>query len=248
VTRDPEPPRPRLAVSVVVPFYEAERYLDETLSSIEDQTWPPDELVLVDDGSTDGGPAIAAAHRATSSTGSTGSTIGRVQIVTQANRGIGAARNAGLAAATGDLVAFCDADDLWMPTKMAVQVEALSRQDRWGASLCGVEEFVSPDVDPAVAAGLRPARRLEGAAATSALVVRRAVLDQVGPFDESMAVGEWFDWYARLRESGSPIHTVPDLLVRRRLHGANNSLRQRDSRAEYLQVLRAHLGRTRSDP
>ncbi len=95
---------------------------------------------------------------------------------------------------------------------------------------------------------LRPARQIEAAAATSALVVRRAVIDQVGPFDEVMTVGEWFDWYARLVDTGWAIDSIDDLLVRRRLHGANNSLRQRDNRSEYLQVLRAHLGRTRPSP
>jgi glycosyltransferase involved in cell wall biosynthesis len=227
------PSRP--TVSVVVPFYQAERYLDETLASIEGQTRPVDELILVDDGSTDGGPAIAARRTRPA------------RVVTQPNRGIGAARNAATAVATGTLVAFCDADDLWDPTKLERQLDLLASRPEVGAVLCGVQEFVSPEIDPATA-GVRPPRRLDEAAAISALVVRREVLDLVGPFDQDLAVGEWFDWYARLLHAGRPVASVDAVLVRRRLHASNNSRRQRDSRSEYLHVLRAHLDRTRRQP
>ena len=222
----------RPAVSVVVPFYEAERYLGETLASIEAQTEPADEIVLVDDGSTDGGPAVAADH------------VGPAQVVTLAHGGIGAARNAGLARARGELVAFCDADDLWEPTKLARQRAELEAHPELGAVLCGVQEFVSPELDPEVI-GVRPVRRRDEGVATSALLVRRSVVDEVGDFDETLTVGEWFDWYARLRETGHPIGAVDEVLVRRRLHETNNGRRHQQSRGEYLQVLRAHLARTR---
>ncbi len=222
----------RPEVSVVVPFFQAGRYLDETLRSIEAQTAPADELVLVDDGSTDDGPAIAARHAPPA------------RVVTQPNRGIGAARNAALAHATGRLVAFCDADDLWEPTKLERQLALLRDRPELAAVLCGVQEFISPELDPAVT-GLREVRRRDQAVASSALVVRREVLDLVGPFDEELTVGEWFDWYARLRDVGRPMAWVDEVLVHRRLHDANNGLRQRQSRSEYLHALAAHLARNR---
>ena len=219
-------------VSVLVPFYQAERYLEETLRSIEAQTVPVDELILVDDGSTDAGPAIAAGH------------VPPARVVTQANRGIGAARNAAVAQAGGRFLAFCDADDLWEPTKLERQLALFASRPELGAVLCGVVEFVSPELDPATTA-LREVRQRDEAVATSALLVRREVVDEVGPFDEALTVGEWFDWYARLTDVGHPIAWVDEVLVRRRLHQTNNSLRQRQSRSEYLQVLAAHLARNR---
>ncbi len=219
-------------VSVLVPFYQAERYLEETLRSIEDQTVPADELVLLDDGSTDGGPAIAAAH------------VPPARLVTQPNAGIGAARNAALAQARGRFLAFCDADDLWEPTKLERQLALFAARPELGAVMCGVAEFVSPELDPATTP-VRQTRQRDQAVATSALLIRREVVDQVGPFDESLSVGDWFDWYARLRDVGHPIAWVDEVLVRRRLHQTNNSLRQSQSRSEYLQVLAAHLARNR---
>ncbi len=219
-------------VSVLVPFFQAERYLEETLRAIEAQTVPADELILLDDGSTDAGPAIAAAR------------VPPALLVTQPNGGIGAARNAAVAQARGRFVAFCDADDLWEPTKLERQLALFAARPELGAVLCGVEEFISPEIDPATTT-LREARQRDEAVATSALLVRREVLDEVGAFDESLAVGEWFDWYARLRDVDHPIAWVDEVLVRRRLHEANNSLRERQSRSEYLQVLAAHLARQR---
>jgi glycosyltransferase involved in cell wall biosynthesis len=98
-------------VSCIVPVFNGERYLAEALDSVLGQTYRALEVIVVDDGSTDGTPAVVRTFGA------------RVRCVTQPNAGLAAARNRGLAAATAELVAFLDADDLWLPEKIACQME-----------------------------------------------------------------------------------------------------------------------------
>ena len=100
-------------VSVVVPVYNGAATLDETLSSVRGQTWKALEIIVVDDGSTDRSVDIAAEHVRQDS---------RVQIVKQANAGVAAARNLGIALARSQYIAPVDADDLWAPDKIELQM------------------------------------------------------------------------------------------------------------------------------
>jgi GT2 family glycosyltransferase len=80
------------------------------------------------------------------------------------------------------------------------------------------------------------------------MLARRAVFDRVGRFDEGLRIGEWVDWYTRLRESDCRVLVLPDVVVDRRIHETNNSVVRRDDRHEYAQVLKAALDRRRRAP
>ncbi|WP_309092533.1 glycosyltransferase family A protein [Phenylobacterium sp.] len=103
-------------VSVVIPLHNGAETIEETLQSVQRQTWPNLEIVIVDDGSTDDGPARVARLRRED---------GRIRLLRQPNAGVAAARNNGAAAAAGAYLAFVDADDLWGPDKIALQMAAL---------------------------------------------------------------------------------------------------------------------------
>jgi len=111
-------PEERALVSVVVPVYNVEAYLDECLASVRAQTHERLEILLVDDGSTDGSPAIAARHAAEDP---------RIRVVRQANAGLGSARNTGIRAATGDFLTFVDSDDLLRPDGVRQMVASAQR-------------------------------------------------------------------------------------------------------------------------
>ncbi|MEQ9124780.1 MAG: glycosyltransferase family A protein [Alphaproteobacteria bacterium] len=100
-------------VSVVIPTYNRARFVGEAIDSVLNQTAPPAEVIVVDDGSTDDTEAVMERYR------------GRAQYVRKANGGVSSARNAGIAASTGDWIAFLDSDDLWRPTKLEVQLREL---------------------------------------------------------------------------------------------------------------------------
>ena len=106
----------RPLVSVVIPAYNAEQYIGETLASVRSQTYSALEIIVIDDGSTDGTGRVVAEHAAEDP---------RIRLLRQSNAGVAAARNLGWHSATADLIAFVDADDLWAPTKIQKQVEVM---------------------------------------------------------------------------------------------------------------------------
>ena len=204
-------------VSVVVPAYNHARYLPEALDSVLAQTLAPQQVVVVDDGSTDATPEVLAAY------------AGRVTVLRQRNAGVSAARNAGIAHAEGDLVAFLDADDVWLPGKLERQVERFVREPGLGLVHCGVEE-VDGDGRPLrrlleglegdVADELLRFRRPVVLGGGSGVVLPRRVLDEIGGFDP--ALGTSADWDVFYRASRRhQIGFVPEVLLRYRLHGAN---------------------------
>ncbi|WP_369726014.1 glycosyltransferase family 2 protein [Bradyrhizobium sp. LLZ17] len=120
-------------VSIVIPAYNAERFIARTLASAQAQTYEKLEIIVIDDGSTDNTRSVVEAIAATDK---------RLELISTPNRGVARARNLGIENARGPYVAFLDADDLWHPTKIARQVEALDthRSDpSWGWRL-----FLSP--------------------------------------------------------------------------------------------------------
>src|SRR3989442_14959767 len=112
------------SVSVVIPVYNGERYLVDAIQSVLDQTYQNFEVIVVDDGSTDGSAAVAKRFGEA------------IRFVHQANGGVCKARNTGIAAARGGYLAFLDQDDLWLPDKLAVQVAYLDSHPEVGAVYC----------------------------------------------------------------------------------------------------------------
>src|SRR5687767_5084005 len=104
-----------MRVSVVMPAYNAQGTIGGAISSVLSQTYGDLELVVVDDGSTDRTAAIASAHD------------GAVRVVQQENRGVAAARNRGIAEAQGELIAFCDSDDIWFDQHLEALVALYDR-------------------------------------------------------------------------------------------------------------------------
>src|SRR5437773_3781756 len=116
-----------VTVSVVIPTYNYARYLPEAIDSALAQTHAPLEVIVVDDGSTDDTPRVLAVYG------------DRIRVIRQANRGPGAARNTGIAAARGEYVGFLDADDVWLPRKLELQMARFEADQGLGLVHCGAE-------------------------------------------------------------------------------------------------------------
>lgn len=224
-----------MRISVLIPCYNAAPYIEEALVSVFCQGVDLHEVVVVDDGSTDGGADRVRAFD------------DRVRVHRQANTGISGARNAALALATGDLIAFLDADDVWPDGSLRARREALLTDDSIEYAYGWVEQFVSPDL-VATAAGSHANASLEPRPGrlAGAMLVRARAFARVGRFSPTLRVGETLDWVARADELGVRSICLPQIVLRRRLHATNTGLVQQENRADYLTLARQALARRRT--
>ena len=218
-------------VSVIIPFYNHEKYLSEAIDSVLAQDYKPYELILVDDGSIDGGRAIAESYS-------------EAKVISQANAGTGPARNRGLQESHGEFVAFLDADDLWTPNKLSLQMAAFSADPTLDIVTGYVQQFYD--------AGLGPQfekNRLRGEPQIGyspiAILLKRDVFDKLGFFHDNL-VAEFISWFMRVNEVGCRIHTIPDLVAYRRIHGENISLRLKNEKNKLIvRLLKESIDRRR---
>jgi glycosyltransferase involved in cell wall biosynthesis len=190
-------------ITVVMPAYNASFFIVDAMRSVLDQDYPNIELIVVDDGSSDG--TAAAAERFDD----------RVRVVRQRNAGPAAARNRGLEAAKGDFIAFLDADDVWLPGKLTAQVRYLQDHPETGVVFGGfmlwhptVDGAFVPPPEPHNADGplklvaacsgwIYKDLLLDSVVCIITAMVRKSVLDAVGNFDESLRTGEDYDFWLR---------------------------------------------------
>jgi glycosyltransferase involved in cell wall biosynthesis len=220
-------------VSVVMPAYNAERYIGEAIESVLAQTYRPLELIVVDDGSTDGTRAAVERH----------SGVGRS--LAQPNAGIGPARNAGVAVAKGELLAFLDADDLWPPDKLERQVAALRAEPRLDMVFGHAQQFPTPERAEEIERTVSYVREPAPAYLAGAMLIRRAAFERAGPFPSHLELGEFVEWYLRAIDLGLTSAMHERVVLRRRLHDANQGVRMRGSKDDYVRIVRAALARRR---
>jgi glycosyltransferase involved in cell wall biosynthesis len=220
-------------VSVMIGVYNGAPYIGEAIESVLAQDYAPLELIVCDDGSTDGSAEVAQSYDG-------------VLVVRQRNAGNGAARNRAVEEATGELYAFLDADDRFVLGKVSLQKAALDADPELDLVFGHVREFLSPELDEETSASLRPpAAEPMPWTAPNLMLIRRDSFHRVGPFATDVRVGVTVDWFARAQEAGLKHRILPEVVLERRLHTQNNGLRERESRGQYLEVIRRAMERRR---
>ncbi len=198
-------------VSVIIPVYNGEKFLAETLDSVFAQTYRPIEVIVVDDGSTDRSAEVI--H-----------TYPEVRYFHQSNQGVGVARNVGIAAAQGEFIAFLDADDYWKPDKLSIQIPYMIEHPDFGITTTHLLNFLEPETQ--TPAWLQPDRDLgetDQGYIPSTLVVRKIVFEQIGNFSIDYRAGEDTEWLCRAKDGDISIGIIPKTLTFRRYHGSNLS-------------------------
>ncbi len=225
-----------MSVTCILPVHNGARFLAEALDSVLEQEGVPDlDVVVVDDGSTDDTPAVLEGYG------------DRIRVLRQENAGVAAARNAGLAEASADFVAFQDADDIWMPGKLRTQLDCFEENPDLDLCVGFVQNFWMDEVahERALFEGT------DFAAPTAAygpplLVARASAFERVGGFDPDLVVGEDNDWFIRAREAGLVEHVVPEVILRRRRHRGSLTRSDPASREALLRNMKASLDRRRA--
>ena len=197
MTNDPglSPAQTAPRVSVIIPAYNRETLVARAIDSVLAQTFPDFELIVVDDASKDGTRAVLETYR----------DHPKVRLIlSDVNRGGSGARNLGVEAARGTLIAFQDSDDVWLPGKLAAQVAALDANPKAGLCYCaalfseGTHSYYIPEpVFDRLDGDLAREMLRRNTTSTQTLLVRRSVLDQTGLFDASLK--RFQDWDLMIR-------------------------------------------------
>jgi glycosyltransferase involved in cell wall biosynthesis len=211
-----------MRISAIMAAYNSERYLAQALDSVLAQSLPPDEIIVVNDGSTDSTFDVLRAFSH------------RVHIIRQSNCGPARAYNAAIAASAGDALAFLDSDDLWEPDKMLLQHAALTADESLEAVFGAVRQFISPELDAKTARNFSVPDDPQPGILKSALLIRRGAFERIGNFDEDHAASDFVEWYARANVLGLRWRMLPEVVALRRHHVGNIGRSHRSTQHEEI--------------
>ena len=196
-------------VSVIIPTYNRSWIIKEAIDSVLAQDYKEFELIVVDDGSTDHTSDVLDSSRNV------------IKVLSQKNKGVSAARNRGIAEASGKFIAFLDSDDLWLPQKLSAQVEFFNQTPN--ALICQTEEVwirnglrVNPKKRHKKLSGMifKPSLEL-CLVSPSAVMIQRSLFDRVGEFDETLPACEDYDLWLRI-SCRFPVHLIDRPLIIKR--------------------------------
>jgi glycosyltransferase involved in cell wall biosynthesis len=220
------------SISVIVPVHNGARFVSEALGSVKSQTLPVDEIIVVDDGSSDGSADVVTSDHPD------------VLLIAQPRGGPAAARNVGARRARGEALAFLDHDDLWPPDRNAALFQAWRAHPEADVVCGSIRLLFEPGAgdDPRL-------RRAEGGHApflVGALLIRRSLWLALGGMHSARDYAEDLDLHLRLREAGAKLLSVDADALIYRIHGANQSRAAARNSGALLSALRAAVERRRA--
>ena len=235
-------------VSIIMPAYNAEKYIAASIRTVIAQTHSDWELIVVDDGSTDNTAAVVREFV---------SSDRRIKYIFQENGRLGKARNTGIANSSGPLIAFLDSDDLWIETKLEVQTRALA-ENKADVVFSDAYIFKGYDTGNETKTFQSPVGRFSGPDLLDILIsanripvltvlLKRTALDRVGLFEEGKAYHgvEDYDLWLRLAEAGVVFYGLPNVLARYRQHDSAMSSIQSNIYKPMLLIVQKYIDRTR---
>lgn len=223
-------------VSVIMPVFTAEKYVDEAIESVLSQTYRNIEVICINDKSTDNSLAVLKSF---------GNKI--ILVENDDNCGTAESRNKGIRIARGEFLAFIDNDDIWEKNKLDVQIDRFMDNAKLDVSLTYMQSFISPDLkENDKYLRYCPPNPLPGYI-PSTILVKRTSFEKAGYFNSRWKNGESVDWLFKAREAGLTFEVINQVLVRRRIHKTNKSILDSQlSKSEYLKIIRESLNRRKA--
>lgn len=214
-------------VSVIVAAYNAEKYINESIASILDQTYGNTEIIVVDDGSTDGTADILKSLP--------------VSYYFQKNKGQASALNFGISMAKGDYLGFNDADDLWVAEKLELQLKEFTKNIQLDASFGMVQQFICSSLTEDQASKIHcPKMPMKGYSKLTMLIKKKS-FEEIGDFNTKVKIGDFIEWFALAKRKGIQHRLIDDVLGKRRLHLDNMSVKDKSERNSFAQIMKRHL-------
>ncbi len=223
---------PGASVSVILIVKDGEAFIAEALLSVLRSSVQPLETLVIDGGSSDRSREIAAG-------------FSHATVISQQSRGLTQAYNEGIQQSRGDLIAFISHDDRWLPGKLDRQVAVMTESPELEFTVTLVRHFLEPGAKPPQ--GFREELLAEAVPGfiMETLVARRSCFTRVGLLDPQFRSGSDTDWFARAADLKVASQLIPEVLVEKRVHADNASLRNRESNQQLLALLRSSLQRKR---
>lgn len=220
----------KLSISVIIVVQNGERYLAEAIESVLAQTYQPDEIIIVDGKSTDNTERIAKSYQ-------------QVRYMCQVGRGLANARNTGIDSAHGELIAFLDHDDLWIPKKLSMQVNYFIKNPETQYTNTRVKLFLEPECSlrPGFPKKLLEEEHLGRTPGT--LVARKSLFNLIGSFNPEFTIGCDVEWFTRAKDYNISMAFIPEVLLYKRIHNTNLSGNVQVNRRELLIIVKQSLER-----
>lgn len=218
---------PGSRVGVIIPVLNAARHIARALESVAAQQPAPVDILVVDGGSTDDSVAIARSYAG-------------VRTIQQRGRGLGSARNQGLALVEGDYVGFCDADDCWSANALTSRLNAFA-QHPWAVAVMGRVVFDCRDgTEPTILQSQRVGT-IRAGFTPGALLARRVAFDQLGAFDEQLTIGTDSDWFVRLQQSSLQTLQIDEIVLYKATRAGSLSTDVATYRRELMAIARRFI-------
>ncbi len=220
-------------VSVIIPVFNGEIFLEDAIKSVLNQNYDNLECIVVDDGSIDGSAAIAKKHE-------------RIIYLHQEHKNVATARNLGIQKASGEYLAFLDADDVWDINKLETQINYMEENPDIDYSITKHSLFLAEGLKD-FPQWIRAHHSEEETIAyiPSSLVVRRYAFEIVGDFDEGYQISDDSDWFLRARDAGIKLGIVDKNLLHKRVHSQCLTSQTNVIKKELMKSIRASLWRAK---
>jgi len=221
-------------VSVIMTVHNGAKYIEESINSILSQTHKVDEVIIVNDGSTDGTSDILAQFE------------NDILVLHQNKSGIAVSWNKGVKQSTGNFISFLDADDYWPSFKIERQMKTLLLKTSSTVSFGYVKQFYSPELSKEERALKRCPDKPEPGFSSGTMLIRKKDFMNVGLFNPKWSKGIFSDWFLRAKDLGMPMHMDESVFLYRRIHLDNHGILKREKYNDYVRMLKESLDRRRS--
>jgi glycosyltransferase involved in cell wall biosynthesis len=220
-------------ISVIIPIYNGEIFLEDAIKSVLNQNYDNFECIVVDDGSTDGSAVIAKKYE-------------RNIYLHQEHKNVAAARNLGIQKASGEYLAFLDADDIWDINKLEIQINYMEENPDIDYSITKHSLFLAEGLKD-FPQWVRTNHLQEETIAyiPSSLIVRKSAFEIVGYFDESYRISDDSDWFLRARDAGIKLGIIDKNLLHKRVHSQCLMSQTGVIKKELMKSIRASLWRVK---
>ncbi len=224
----------QLFVSVIVPVYNGDKFIESTINRLKNQHYQPLEIIVIDDGSTDGTAEVAAKFKDS------------IRYVYQPNSGPAAARNNGIKIAKGEAIAFLDIDDMWSDDKLQIQTSYLVANPSVDIVQGLIQQITIPEEKSKNPASFEIASQAYQFINLGSAIYRKSVFDKIGLLDETLKYAEDYDWFLRAWENNIYKVVLDRVTLFYRKHDNNMTKGKQLVELGFVRIYKKHLDRCRA--